>query len=707
MKEKELPLHEVSINELFKGNICKYEIPIYQRNYAWGKVQVEALINDVYDSFQKDAESVYYIGTLVSYKKDDNVYEIIDGQQRLTTISIILKALEQPVDNRLTYRARKKSDKTLERLPDANNLEEKDEGIIRGYNYAKEALKDELDNQDFINYFLKNVHIIHYQVPRDIDLNHYFEVMNSRGEQLEKHEIVKAQLMQRLDNDDDRKVFNKIWEACSNMSVYVQQNINRTFYSVYKDLGITPTEFEQWYVGEATQKVINKLTDKLGDEEYSKLYDAYEYCCASLFLIKHFGFDSKLVEQKEDSGSVSISDILSSNKHKSLTNDNDKADSFRPIIDFPNFLLIVLKITLLMDNDKFNPTDFILDDKELLNDFNIVRFDANNVKIFAHNLLKARFFLDNYVVHHSNSDEKEGSNPWQLQVYATDGMDNLCSDQKTQDRLVQLLSMFEVTFEAHQRKNYLFYILNYLVKNDDFVDNEPDTSEYLDFVENLAESYMCNIYLDIDNLTDNNKPRPNCFDEVILNEDGTVSERSVDDFIAIYGDGTVKTNGIPQFVFNYLDYKIWSLYHEQARGKKRPKEHRAFFEQLGCNRFDDQKVLNDFYFSSSRSSLEHFYPQSTADGECEHLNQDQINCFGNFAMISPSANSMGSNWDPATKIVHYMKDASGKINRVGVSSLKLWVMMQMCKDRNKWDFEEIQEHQENMVKILLNKTNEE
>ena len=78
MKEKELPLHEVSINELFKGNICKYEIPIYQRNYAWGKVQVEALINDVYDSFQKDAESVYYIGTLVSYKKDDNVYEIID-----------------------------------------------------------------------------------------------------------------------------------------------------------------------------------------------------------------------------------------------------------------------------------------------------------------------------------------------------------------------------------------------------------------------------------------------------------------------------------------------------------------------------------------------------------------------------------------------------------------------------------------------------
>ena len=693
MKENELPLHEVPIRELFMGNSCKYEIPIYQRNYAWGKVQVEALINDVYDSFQKDDKSVYYIGTLVSYKKDDNVYEVIDGQQRLTTITIILKALGQSVSNRLTYRARKKSDKTLDQLPDANNLEEKDEGIIHGYNNAVAALNGK-ECKEFIEYFLDNVHIIHYQVPRDIDLNHYFEVMNSRGEQLEKHEIVKAQLMQKLDNDGDRKVFNKIWEACSNMSVYVQQNINRMFYSVYKELGITPTEFEQWYVGKATPKVVNKMTDKLGNKKYTKLNDAEYYCGASLFLVEHFGFDSKVVEQKENSGSISISDILSRNKQKSLIDDKEKSDSFRPIIDFPNFLLIVLKITL-MDDKRFNPTDFVLDDKELLNEFNKVRFDADKVKIFAHNLLKARYFLDNYVVHHSNSKEKEGNNPWQLQVYATDGMDNLCDDQKEQNKLVQLLSMFEVTFEAHQRKNYLFYILNYLIEN------EPDTSDYLDYVENLAERYLFNIYLDADNLTENNKPRPNCFDEVILDGEETANERSVDDFINIYGNGTVKTNGIPQFVFNYLDYKIWALY----QGKKRQKEHRAFFEQLGCNRFDDLKILDYFYFSSSRSSLEHYYPQATVDGEEGHLTQDQINCFGNFAMISPSANSMGSNWDPATKIVHYMKDASGKINRVGVSSLKLWIMMQMCKDRNnQWDFEEIQTHQEKMVEILLNKT---
>lgn len=51
---------------------------------------------------------------------------------------------------------------------------------------------------------MNHVHIIHYRVPKDVELNHYFEVMNSRGEQLEKHEIVKAKLSDQLKNDKKR-----------------------------------------------------------------------------------------------------------------------------------------------------------------------------------------------------------------------------------------------------------------------------------------------------------------------------------------------------------------------------------------------------------------------------------------------------------------------------------------------------------------------
>ena len=58
--------------------------------------------------------------------------------------------------------------------------------------------------------------------------------------------------------------------------------------------------------------------------------------------------------------------------------------------------------------------------------------------------------------------------------------------------------------------------------------------------------------------------------------------------------------------------------------------------------------FDNFYFSRTRKSLEHYYPQSKA-GEDKVFSDNDINCFGNFAMISTDANSSGSNWDPKTK----------------------------------------------------------
>ena len=86
----------------------------------------------------------------------------------------------------------------------------------------------------------------------------------------------------------------------------------------------------------------------------------------------------------------------------------DKNDTFQPIVDFPNFLLIVLKITRILDkNDDFNPTGFILDDKELINEFDKVeRKNKDFVKNFAFNLLKAKFLLDNYIIHHTYEEDK-------------------------------------------------------------------------------------------------------------------------------------------------------------------------------------------------------------------------------------------------------------------------------------------------------------
>ena len=673
MPNKELPLTEISIAELFSGSEkTVYEIPIYQRNYAWENDEINALVQDVYDAYKKDASKPYYIGTLVSYNKGDRVFEVIDGQQRLTTIRLLLAVLGVQPSNKLTYRARKKSDDTLNSIP-YFNVEEKDNGIENGYRYAEAAIGEIIPAEDkngFITYFKSNVHIIHYKVPKDIDLNHYFEIMNSRGEQLEKHEIVKANLMEKLDNDEERRVFNRIWECCSEMSIYTQQNLR---------------DFDE-------EKIYGKTLYEFLPESFDEIL--IKYC------------DSKSKEYDKLS-TITIADILRSESSRSWEKKEEieKKDSFLPIIDFPNFLLTVLKITRMNEPD-FVPGDFTLDDKELLNEFRNADMDANKVRIFAYNLLKARFLLDNYVVHHSKEEDTMDSNPWKLQVWYKDPetgkgrLRNLIEERRPQDRLAHLLSMFEVSFTARQRKNYLFYCLLYLMSRKTW-----DTADYTEFVERLADLYFHKVYLDGSKLNAINTPVPGSFDEEILKDNKLFTDDEplniADRFVDIYGDGSVASKGIPLFIFNYLDYKLWRMYDLELRGeqyKEGSKEREAFFSRLGCGDFG-LKVFDQFYFSRTRRSLEHYYPQAMAKEENGTLNQNQINCLGNYAMIGSEANSSGSNWSPKTKLDHYL-DSSGKISQISVASLKFMIMMQICKDNLKWEFEEIQGHQQKMVDVL-------
>jgi len=94
MKTETLPLKKQSIADIYNDDKATYEIPIYQRNYAWGKDEVSALIQDVYDAYTASKQN-YYIGTLVSFHKGDQVYEVIDGQQRLATLLITATGLAQ------------------------------------------------------------------------------------------------------------------------------------------------------------------------------------------------------------------------------------------------------------------------------------------------------------------------------------------------------------------------------------------------------------------------------------------------------------------------------------------------------------------------------------------------------------------------------------------------------------------------------------
>jgi uncharacterized protein with ParB-like and HNH nuclease domain len=252
-------IKELTIKELFSTG--KYVIPRYQRNYAWQEKEITQLIQDVYDYALKDKTN-YYIGTLVVYERSHNghtYYETIDGQQRLTTLNLIISAIKRnfanhdkiynfPFELNLAFDSRKKSTSTLQAIAEINGSKEpffRDEinyesNIKQGYWDTVKFLKNELkEDNTIINFFrflTENVKIFRVKVPHDTDLNHYFEIMNNRGEQLEKHEILKAKMLETLKNEDSLKYsFNLIWEACSDMDRYVQYGFSTSRGNQKKD----------------------------------------------------------------------------------------------------------------------------------------------------------------------------------------------------------------------------------------------------------------------------------------------------------------------------------------------------------------------------------------------------------------------------------------------------------------------------------------
>ena len=838
-EKKTVELESVNIETLYlKDGGVVYEVPIYQRNFAWGKDEIETLIQDVYDACKegKKEGKNYYIGTLVTFHKKTGEYEVIDGQQRLTAVRLILSALGEKRLNILRYKSRDDSFRALEAIDknvDQNsgsveNLRElrnkdllsneMDQVIIDGFRNAVDSLLKVVGTDEelkqFKCYFKKYVHIIRYQVPEDTDLNQYFEVMNSRGEQLEQHEIVKANLMKHLDDQNEKEVFAAIWEVCSKMDCYVQQSIKP--YIKYKNwiekiYGENLDEFiikennnKSKMIWELIKNSIPKqrrlaikedsntwtISGEKEGQEGKKLEEPKDVeldCLSFLTLLfkasqlldsghfKEKNEECEIAKVSQDGGvkcmsksvgaKTSLKELCGLSETKMMEDEGEDKEHFQQIIDFPNFLLIVLKITVMLkkwkplkaDSEKKEEANKItLNDKNLKSHFDdyFPNGDDENkeekkarVRTFTYNLLKAKFFLDNYMVHRSKEQrEEEGKNPWQLQVWRKNDKGsadeknngapyNLCkgTEGEIQEKLVQILSMFEVTYGSRQRKNYLFYCLFFLMDSNS-ESNDPDRkksplSEYLKFLEELAERYLHEFYLkgksefsgDFDDviLKDSGlnreliKKNKNYDSEKFFNYDKMTPQEKPEESLAelrkIFGNGNIASSGISPFVFNYLDYKIWELYRSKFQTEKNEKQDEDFYKnfksKFGCDLRGNENVLNlnvfkNFFFSRSRDSLEHYFPTANCETDSRDLDKTKINCLGNYAMIGRSANSSGSNWTPEEKVDHYLSP-SKKIDRVSVSSLKFRIMLKMCKDKGKWDWEEIEEHQTKMLNILF------
>lgn len=197
----------------------RYIIPLYQRNFAWNEEQIVILLQNIYESYCKKTDSNYFIGTLTVLRRSNGDYEIIDGQQRFTVITLITKILGISREPKLFYDSRPEVEeffKEFYRDGDCSKIEKVDrlkEAVDYIYNTnlrAKEddklILKEKLnDLKDFVEYFRTKVIWIVAEIPEDTDVAAYFEIMNNRGEQLQKHELLKSRMMDNIKGENEIK----------------------------------------------------------------------------------------------------------------------------------------------------------------------------------------------------------------------------------------------------------------------------------------------------------------------------------------------------------------------------------------------------------------------------------------------------------------------------------------------------------------------
>jgi uncharacterized protein with ParB-like and HNH nuclease domain len=177
----------------------KFYIPAYQRGYRWEKEHVQMLLNDIWEN--KDQN--YSLQPVVVKKIGDDTFELIDGQQRTTTLYLILKYMKKvlpfiELNFSLTYETRTKSETFLETIDE--NL--KDDNIdfyhiYNAYQAIEEWFNDEREDKNLkvINlykYFGERVKVIWYEVDNKADSTNLFTRLNIGKIPLTNAELVKA-----------------------------------------------------------------------------------------------------------------------------------------------------------------------------------------------------------------------------------------------------------------------------------------------------------------------------------------------------------------------------------------------------------------------------------------------------------------------------------------------------------------------------------
>ncbi len=240
---------ETKIEDFLSSNKTQFVIPVYQRNYAWNTSECLQLFNDIIETGENDKINAHFIGSIV-YVHDD-VYtsskikelNIIDGQQRLTTLTLVYLAIlhfaiesddeELKSEINETYLINKfaSGDEKIKLRTTDNNLDalkfllraDKTEDyknfskIIENFNFFKKKITS--DNLKAVRDGLSKLMFVEVSLDREKDdPQRIFESLNSTGLELTQADLIRNYILMGLNHEDQKNIYENYWEIIEQLA---------------------------------------------------------------------------------------------------------------------------------------------------------------------------------------------------------------------------------------------------------------------------------------------------------------------------------------------------------------------------------------------------------------------------------------------------------------------------------------------------------
>lgn len=225
---------ERTITSILTEERC-YEIPPYQRPYSWDTENVTQLLEDIWEAYSAN-DTEYFIGSLITIEHQrDELYEVVDGQQRLTTLNVILAKLRSIIENasvqadlekrilpRNVYTNKTQNPRLSLRSKDQNffrkhileaqevsedsrkKLDEPKLHLLENSDVVEAFFKDKTQEETclFTDYLLRKVYVVFVSTDSWKSAYRLFNVLNARGLSLSNADLIKNSLFSRLTQND-------------------------------------------------------------------------------------------------------------------------------------------------------------------------------------------------------------------------------------------------------------------------------------------------------------------------------------------------------------------------------------------------------------------------------------------------------------------------------------------------------------------------